>query len=177
MPVSEKDSDPPQTTATAPPMPPVALEDLRVTRSEDGRYHASWSGHQCIVRVSTCFPWTAPGAFVSLRGEDDKEVALIPSLEDLDAESRTVLRHALREAAFAFEIIRIDKVYKEFEIRLWEVTCAEGPRTFQTKVDDYPQPLPPDGLLITDVAGDVYAIHNWRMLDKHSRKQIALFVD
>lgn len=155
----------------------VTLSELRVTRAEDGRYRAAWAGHKCVVRVGTCFPWTAPGTFVSLRGEDNKEVALIPSLDEVDAESGAVLRHALRESAFAFEIIRVEKVNKEFEIRLWVVTCAEGPRTFQTKVDHYPQPLPPDGLLITDVAGDVYVIHDWRALDKHSRKQIAMFVD
>ncbi len=156
---------------------PVVLSELRITRAEDGRYRAAWDGQECIVRVGTCFPWTAPGTFVSLRGEDDKEVALIPSLDEVDAESRAVLRHALRESAFAFEITRVDQVRKEFEIRHWVVTCAEGQRTFQTKVDHYPQPLPPDGLLITDVAGDVYVIHDWRALDKHSRKQIAMFVD
>ena len=31
--------------------------------------------------------------------------------------------------------------------------------------------------LITDVAGDVYVIHDWKGLDKQSRKQIAMFVD
>lgn len=156
---------------------PVTLSELRITRAEDGRYRAAWAGHECVVRVGTCFPWTAPGTFVSLRGEDDKEVAIIPSLDEVDPESRAVLQRALREAAFAFEIIHVTVVRKEFEIRQWEVTCTEGPRTFQTKVDDYPQLLPPHGLLITDVAGDVYVIHDWTALDKHSQKQIALFVD
>ena len=156
---------------------PVTLSELRVTRAEDGRYRAAWAGYECVVRVGTCFPWTAPGTFVSLRGEDDKEVALIPSLDDVDGETRAVLRHALREAAFAFEIVRITQVRKEFEIRHWVVTCAEGPRSFQTKVDDHPQLLPPSGLLITDVAGDVYVVHDWKGLDKQSRKQIAMFVD
>jgi hypothetical protein len=155
----------------------VPLSALRVTRAEDGRYRAAWAGHVCIVRVCTCFPWTAPGTFVSLRDENDKEVALIPSLDEVDAESRAVLGRALREAAFAFEITHVAVMRKEFEIRQWEVTCAEGPRTFQTKIDDYPHPLPPRGLLITDVVGDVYVIHDWTTLDKHSRKQISLFID
>jgi hypothetical protein len=157
--------------------PPPNLAELRVSRTGDGRYRAAWADQSCIVRVGTCFPWTAPGTFISLRGEDDKEVALIPSLEDLDPESRAVVQRALREAAFAFEVTHILAVRKEFEIRQWEVTCAGGPRCFQTKVDDYPQPIPPRGLLITDVAGDVYIIHDWRALDKPSRKQVALFID
>lgn len=159
------------------PRVPALLSALRVTRADDGRYRAAWGGHECVVRVGTCFPWTAPGTFVSLRDEDDKEVALIPSLNEVDAESGAVLQRALREAAFAFEITHVAIMRKEFEIRQWEVTCAEGPRTFQTKVDDYPQLLAPSGLLITDVVGDVYVIHDWTALDRHSRKQIALFVD
>src|SRR5690606_20034807 len=73
------------------PEPPLRLSELRVTRLEDGRCRAAWAGQSRIVRVGTCFPWSAPGAFVSLRGEDDKEIALIPSLDDVDPESRAVL--------------------------------------------------------------------------------------
>lgn len=159
------------------PSAPVLLSALRVTRMEDGRYLAAWGDGNCIVRIGTCFPWSSPGAFVSLRNEDDKEVVLVPDLEEVDPESRTVLLRALREAAFAFEITHVASVRKEFEIRHWEVTCREGGRSFQTKVDDYPQILAPRGLLITDVGGDVYVIHDWDGLDKASRKQLALFID
>jgi len=175
LPMKEIAEKAPQSSAAG--MPPVDLADLRVTRGEDGRYRAAWAGQVRVVRVGTCFPWSAPGTFLSLRGEDDREVALIPSLDDVDPESRAALRRALREAAFAFEITRVGSVRKEFEIRQWEVTCAEGPRTFQTKVDDFPQVLPTGELLITDVAGDVYVVHDWKALDKHSRKQLAIFVD
>lgn len=157
--------------------PPAGLSELRLTRSEDGRYVAAWDGYACTVQVTSCFPWTAPGAFVSLRDATDAEVILVPALADLDPASREVLQRALREAAFAFEISRVERVRKEFEIRQWEVVCAEGPRAFQTKVDDYPQHLPPRGLLITDVAGDVYTIADWTLLDKRSRKELAMFVD
>lgn len=163
--------------ATAPLRPLVNLSELRVSRAQDGRYRAAWANQECLVRVGTCFPWSAPGTFVSLRDEEDREVALIPSLDEVDTESRVVLQMALREAAFAFEITHVERVRKEFEIRHWVVTCVEGQRSFQTKVDDYPQLLAPTGLLITDVAGDVFVIHDWKALDKHSRKQIALFVD
>lgn len=165
------------TTTTPRSGAPIVLSELRVTRTEDGRYLAAWGDQRCIVRIGTCFPWTCPGAFVSLRNEDDKEVALIPDLAAVDPESRIVLRRALREAAFAFTITQVRLVRKEFEIRHWEVTCREGQRSFQTKVDDFPQPLPPRGLLITDVGGDVYVVEDWDRLDKSSRKQLALFID
>lgn len=156
---------------------PVILSELRVTRTSDGRFLAAWAGQQCHVNVTTCFPWSAPTAYISLRDMEGGEVALIPSLDDIDGETRAVLESALQEAAFAFEITSVNTVRKEFEIRQWDVQCAQGPRVFQTKSDEYPQILPPHGLLITDVAGDVYVVQDWTTLDRHSRKELALFVD
>lgn len=157
-------------------LPPVDLARLRLARQADGRYRAHWDGHSVLVQVISCFPWTAPGAYISLRDVHDREVALVPSLADLDPDSAAVLQQALRESAFAFQITGVQQVRKAFEIRHWEVTCAEGPRRFQTKVDDFPEALAPHGLLITDVAGDVYVVPDWTALDKRSRKQLALFV-
>ena len=150
---------------------------LRIFRASDGRFMASTGGEARAVRITTCFPWTAPDAYISLRDADDREVALVASLDDVDAESRAVLVQALREAAFAFEITQVAVIRKEFEIRHWEVTCREGLRTFQTHMDDWPRALPPHGLLITDVSGDVYVIHDWTALDRHSRKQLAIYID
>lgn len=161
-----------------PPLqPPALLSDLRVVRQEDGRYCAAWNGHRALIQVMSCFPWTAPGTYLSLRDAHDREVALVPSLDDLEPESRGVLAQALRASAFAFRITGVTQVRRAFEIRHWEVTCAEGARKFQTKVDDFPETLLPHGLLITDVAGDVYVVEDWTALDKHSRKELALFVD
>lgn len=150
---------------------------LRLTRTQDGRTVASRDGVESIVHVTTCFPWSAPGTYLSLRDDEGHEVALIPSMETIDAESRTVLLQALHDATFAFEITGVVLVRKEFEIRHWDVTCAEGHRVFQTHVDDWPRHLPPKGLLVTDVAGDVYRIADWTRLDAQSKKQLAMFVD
>jgi hypothetical protein len=150
---------------------------VRLARTEDGRTVVALDGASCPVQVSSCFPWSAPGTFLSLRDDAGHEVALIPSVDDLDEESRRILVQALRDSAFAFEITHVALVKKEFEIRHWEVTCVEGTRVFQTRMDDWPRPLPPHGLLVTDVAGDVYVIPDWTVLDKHSRRQLAMFVE
>jgi len=153
------------------------LSGLRLTRASDGRTVASRGGTQWTVHVTNCFPWSAPGTYLSLRDDDGHEVALIPSMDDIDTDSREILQQALRDAAFAFDVTAVTLVKKEFEIRFWDVNCAEGRRVFQTHVDDWPRQLPPNGLLITDVAGDVYRIADWTALDKQSQKQLAMFVD
>ena len=150
---------------------------LKLARSDDGRTIATRDGVSRTVHVTSCFPWSAPGAYLSLRDDDGREVALVPAPEDLEEASRTVLMQALRDAAFAFAVTHVAQVTKEFEIRHWDVTCVGGRRVFQTHVDDWPRGLPPNGLLITDVAGDVYHIDDWTQLDRHSQKQLAMFVD
>ena len=50
-------------------------------------------------------------------------------------------------------------------------------RTFQTKLDDWPRELPGGGLLIGDVAGDLYQIANRDDLDEKSRKLLWAFAD
>ena len=155
----------------------TAPAGLILTRSDDGRTIATRDGVSRTVHVTTCFPWSAPGTYLSLRDDDGHEVALVPAPDDLEEASRVVLMQALRDAAFAFAVTHVAQVKKEFEIRHWDVTCVEGRRVFQTHVDDWPRGLPPNALLITDVAGDVYYIDDWTQLDRHSQKQLAMFVD
>lgn len=154
-----------------------AQQALRLSRSPDGRTMVERNGEWVAVRVSSCFPWSAPDTYLSLRDSENIELALIPSLDDMNDGDRAILTQALRDAAFAFQVTRVVLVKKEFEIRQWEVICVEGPRVFQTKVDDWPRPLPPHGLLITDVTGDVYVIPDWTALDKQSRRELAPFVE
>ena len=90
---------------------------------------------------------------------------LIPSLE-----------RALAEAGFVLEVTRVVSIEEEVEIRQWEVETRHGPRAFQTHLDDWPRTLPEGGLLIRDVAGDLYRL-TVTELDKHSRELLWAFVD
>ncbi len=150
---------------------------LQLSRLPDGRIEALSAGVRTVVRISVCFPWTAPGTFVSLRDDNNVEVALIEDIATLDGESRGVLEQGLREANFSFEITAIRVLKLEFEIRHWEVECVQGVRRFQTPKEDWPHRLPPNGLLITDVAGDIYKIPDWTMLDRTSRRLLKAYLE
>ena len=68
-------------------------------------------------------------------------------------------------------------VDEEVEIRHWTVETVNGPRTFQTHLDDWPRMLPGGDLLIRDVAGDLYRLRNTRMMDRRSRELLWAFID
>ncbi len=154
---------------------------LRVWRGNDGQLWAqspnATDGEPRAVRVCRLFPWSHPTHYVSLRDGDDEEVSLVRQPADLDAASREALEVALAEAGFVMEIEAILSVEEEIEIRTFVVETAQGRRTFQTERDEWPGELEGGGLLIRDVAGDLYAVRHPDQLDALSQKLLWVFID
>lgn len=143
----------------------------------DGRLVAVLGERTVPVKLRQCFPWTEPTRHVSLRDNDDKEVAVVDDPATLDAESRHALEAALAEAGFVLEVTRVVDIEEEIEIRQWTVETVQGNRSFQTHLDDWPRVLPSGGLLIRDVAGDLYRLADPERLDRRSRDLLWAFVD
>ena len=128
------------------------------------------------VRLRQCFPWSQPTQHLSLRNDEDREVAIVDDPEQLEPQSRQALEQALAEAGFVLEVTRVVHIEEEVEIRQWTVETQQGHRLFQTHLDDWPRVLPNGGLLIRDVAGDLYRMMPEQM-DKQSRELLWAFVD
>lgn len=148
-----------------------------VARGADGRLRVHVGETMHIVRLRRCFPWSEPGRFISLRDDDEREIVLIADPAELDDASRRVLEGALAEAGFVFEIMAVIDVEEEVELRRWSVACAQGRRTFQTRLDEWPRQLPDGGLLLRDLAGDLYRLPDQSTLDARSRTLLWAFVD
>lgn len=150
---------------------------LRLARRADGQLWATRGEEQHAVRVRRAFPWSEPGRFISLRDAADREFALVAEPLALDAESREVLEAALEAVGFVFVVTAVTQIEEEVEIRTWRVATRQGARTFQTRLDEWPHPLPGGGLLIRDVAGDLYRIDDLAALDAKSRELLWAYVD
>jgi hypothetical protein len=151
--------------------------EVTLERRSDGRLWAVRHGEERAVTVRRCFPWSEPSRYVSLRDDDEEEFALVADLADVDPASRSALEAALAEAGFVFVVTAIRDVEEEVEIRAWRVDTVQGPRRFQTRLDDWPRELPGGGILIRDVAGDLYHVPQPRALDRRSRELLWAFVD
>lgn len=164
----------PASPALAPAAPsPASL----LARHADGRLYAAVGNAEIAVTPRYCFPWSRPGRYVSLRDDAGREVILVDDVAALDEPARRALEHALAEQGFVFEVTRIEAVTEEVEIRHWVVETRQGRRGFQTRLDDWPRTLPDGGILIRDVAGDLYLIPDRRTLDSPSRDLLWAFVD
>ena len=150
---------------------------LRLEWRADGSLWAVRGDEERAVAVRRCFPWTEPTRHLSLRDADEAEFAFVRDPADLDARSRAALELALAVAGFVFEVTRVLEIDEEVEIRRWRVETQQGPRTFQTRLDDWPRTLPHGGLLIRDLAGDLYHLAQPAALDRQSRELLWAFVD
>jgi len=143
----------------------------------DGRLVVMVDGAPVPVRLRQCFPWSEPGLHLSLRNEEDREVAIVDDPAELDAESRGAIEQALAEAGFVLEVTRVLAIDEEVEIRQWTVETRQGRRSFQTHLDEWPRGLPNGGIVIRDVAGDLYRLAAPAEMDKQSRELLWAFVD
>jgi hypothetical protein len=150
---------------------------LRLEFRSDGSLWAIRDEEERAVWVRRSFPWSEPARFLSLRDSDEEEFALVRDPMDLDPRSRAALDGALLVAGFVFEVVRVIEIDEEVEIRHWRVETRQGARTFQTRLDDWPRTLPDGGLLIRDLAGDLYHLGAPAELDKESRELLWAFVD
>ena len=150
---------------------------FRSRNSGDGRLFAIVDGEAVAVRLRQCFPWSEPHRHLSLRDEDDEEVALVEDPTALPSGSRRAIELALAEAGFVLEVVRVLSIDEEVEIRQWKVETKHGPRSFQTHLDDWPRALPMGGLLIRDVGGDLYLLAAPGEMDRRSKELLWAFVD
>lgn len=150
-------------------------------------FHLLWEGNNTLelyqenmsflVKPISNFPWSHPNAFVSICDKEGKELLLLESLDQLAESSREALLRALAERRFVLEVKSIQSVREEGDLRVWNVLTQEGERKFLTKLDQWPQALSDERVLITDVAGDIYEVKNLAQLDKRSQKLLWALVD
>jgi len=129
------------------------------------------------VRLRQCFPWSDPHRHLSLRDASYREIALVDDPAALDDMSRRAIERALGIAGFVLEVTRVVEIDEEVEIRQWSVEMASGSRSFQTHLDEWPRVLPDGGLLVRDVAGDLYKLGAPHTLDRKTRDLLWAFVD
>jgi hypothetical protein len=151
--------------------------ELRLEFRADGSLWALRGDEERAVSVRRCFPWSEPTRHLSLRDSDEAEFALVKDPAELDPRSRAALETALRVAGFVFEVTHVLEIDEEVEIRHWRVETQQGSRAFQTRLDDWPRTLPHGGLLIRDLAGDLYHLGRPERLDRKSRELLWAFVD
>ena len=101
-----------------------------------------------------------------------------PTLPGVSFERRETRQlHVGDVAVGAGAPVSVQSMTDEFEIRNWKVATRQGDCTFQSKIGEWPHQTPMGGLLIRDVAGNLFHIPKPRELDADSQKILWAFID
>lgn len=146
---------------------------LQLASCGAGRLTAWHEGQDAVlVRPVKCFPLSEPRRYLSLRDDKNDEFAFISDPAALDASSAAALVEAITAGSFTFAVTAIEEIKTDFELRVWKVDTAAGPRQFQTALDAWPRNVDDGGYLVEDVFGDLYRFPPLDQLDRDSAKRL-----
>ena len=149
----------------------------KIWRKENGLMAIEKEGKSIEVFVKESFPWSNPGEFLSLRDIDDNEILLVESLESgIDNETVELLKEELTNSQFVLKVVSVEEVIEDVELRRFFVTTEQGKRQFQMKLEDWPEVIDGNVILMEDLAGDIFRIEDWTKLDKMSKKKLSPYV-
>jgi hypothetical protein len=145
--ISPTYDDVPDSAPATPNAPSTPDAPARLRLSEDRRLWLDQGGTSVRVQPVRCFPWSAPGELVSLRDENEREQLLVQKLSDLDSASAGALQTAMQGVGFVLEVVSVESIEEDYEVRVWRTHTRHGKRTFQTKLDEWPWASPDGGHL------------------------------
>ena len=128
------------------------------------------------VQVRPCFPLSRPERFLIFKTDDGEELGLLEDLRCLPEESREALRRELDKQQFIPVIRRVDAIYREFKIPIWEVETDRGHRRLELKSSRDAYHVSEGKVYIRDSEGNPYLIPNYRELDPASAELVRLHV-
>ena len=119
------------------------------------------------------FPVSKADSYITLLGDDGKEVAIIKKLSDLNKESYDVVEYSLNDYYLVPHIQKIISVSEKNGKIHWIVETERGYKEFDVRNRNHDIRVYSDGRVrVRDSDDNRYVIKDYRALDKHSRAQL-----
>ena len=154
---------------------PIDARVTRVERNASGQLVVHLTGGETPVtdvKLTRYFPWSLPDAYVSVRTNQDREVAVLTDLDELDPDSRNTLESELHDKVFNPKLLRILDYRNEFGISYIKAETDRGEVTFQFRGRHDIRLLSPTRALIRDVDSNTYELPDFNRLDPTSQRYL-----
>jgi hypothetical protein len=159
---------------------PNYLEGARLRFAERGTSLHLTVGEEVSwlnVRLTSLFPLSSPGRYVSVHDSGGAELGIIKSLAELNSDSLRIATLRLRSSYLLPLVRRIISVKERFGTLDWEVETDLGRRKFVTRnTRETTVRLSSDRVLLCDVDGNRYEVGEPRTLDAASRAYMARYL-
>jgi hypothetical protein len=150
----------------------------RIERNDAGKLVVHFVGRDeplVDARLARYFPWSLPGAYISVRDADNHEVVMLKELDELDDASRELAEAELADKIFNPKILRIVSHKREFGVTTLHAQTDRGRVEFQFHGRDDIRILSPTRALFRDVDGNTLELPDITQLDPLSRKFISRY--
>ncbi len=138
---------------------------LRLTVGNDRSYPT--------VKPVWSAPLSRPNTYLALLDGKGQEIAMLPTLNSVDSDSRQAIESELRRRYMTATITSIVHASVEFGATYWKVETDRGHRDFVTQsLQENAMWLAPTHLLLLDVDGNRFEILDTSALDEKSRSFI-----
>ena len=118
------------------------------------------------------FPVSNTDMYISLLDRDEKEIALVRNLAELDHDSADALRACFLEYYRIPQITRLVEISEKFGSLTWHVETDRGTVTFRirNRHSDITNFHSTNRVLVRDTNDNRYEITDWTKLDAHSKR-------
>jgi hypothetical protein len=130
------------------------------------------SAELCILaaRVRRAFPLSEPERFISLLDGAGKEIGVLRSLDELDAEARAIFQKELDRRYFTPRILHIEHLRQDGGMWRFRVQSQHGPAQFYVRNwRDSSHEIAQGRFQITSVDGQRFEIEDYESLDERSK--------
>lgn len=151
-----------------------SVPTIRLRRKEDKVVLDPGDGQEPKpVKLVWAQPVSRRGGPVSVLDAEKNELAMLPSLDALDRESRKVAEEELRGRYLVARITRVMSTRATYGVRYWHVETDRGERRFTIKhTSKNAIWVTDDHLVLRDTLGCRYEIKSFSALDRRSRMEV-----
>ena len=130
------------------------------------------------VFLHRAFPHELLWEYISVLGEESREVGLIYNIEDFNAEMASLLKTELERKYYSPTILEINSVKERYGFSYWKVKLEDGRNLSFTMRDTFRNIVHTgeDSAILIDVDGNRYSIKEISALDRKSYRRIELYL-
>jgi len=130
------------------------------------------------VFLHRAFPHELLWTYISVLGENSKEVGLIYDIADFDEETTRLLQTELERKYYSPTVASIESLKERYGFSYWKVKLSDG-RTLNFTMQDTFRNIVrtgEDGAILLDVDGNRFVIKSIAALDRKSYRRIELYL-
>ena len=124
------------------------------------------------------FPHELLWEYISVTGNDNKEIGLIYNVDDFDDETASLLKTEIERKYYSPVISEIHSVKERYGFSYWKTLADDGRKLNFTMQDTFRNIIHTgeDSALLVDVDGNRYTIKSISDLDRKSYRKIELYL-